>query len=117
MGYDETLAPMAPGNLLVEHVLDRLCAAKRVTEANLVSDAQWHRSWGPASSRVTTHFVANTTVRGVVTVALLRMRERALERRARRSTPSVSPLESEGTLPAATSTSSGRGARREPAGH
>lgn len=88
MGYDESLSAMAPGNLLVEHALERHCAGSGVAEVNLVSDAQWHQSWNPASTDVHTHYVANRTITGLLTIALLRVKERLRARRARRATGS-----------------------------
>lgn len=86
MGYDESLSPMAPGNLLVEHALGRHCTTPAISEVNLVSDASWHSGWDPASLVVCTHFVANLTLRGIITVAALRVKERLIARRARRAT-------------------------------
>lgn len=88
MGYDETLSAMAPGNLLVEHALERHCSTRGVVEVNLVSDAQWHQSWNPASTAVHTHYVANRTMTGLALVALLRAKERLRARHARRATGS-----------------------------
>ena len=84
IGYDDSLATMAPGNLLMEQLLDRLCK-DAVTEANLVSDASWHRSWNPHSYHTKTYFVGNRTVRGLGLVLLLRLRNRIRDFQERRA--------------------------------
>jgi CelD/BcsL family acetyltransferase involved in cellulose biosynthesis len=84
IGYDDSLGAMAPGNLLMEQLLDRLCKDS-VTEANLVSDASWHRSWNPHSYHTRTYFVGNRTARGLSLVLLLRLRNRIREFQERRA--------------------------------
>ena len=88
IGYDDSLATMAPGNLLMEQLLDRLCRDS-VTEANLVSDASWHRSWNPHSYHTNTYFVGNRTVRGLTLVLLLRLRNRVRDIQERRAAARV----------------------------
>jgi CelD/BcsL family acetyltransferase involved in cellulose biosynthesis len=98
-GYDESLAAMAPGNLLFEKTLERLSADARVSEMNLVSDATWHQTWSPQRQRVSTHFVANRTLRGLATVALLRLKERVSDRRTPAAAVDAMAARADDTLP------------------
>jgi len=74
IGYDDVFKNVAPGNLIMEQLLDRLCA-HGVTEANLLSNATWHASWNPKTYPASTYFVANGTPRGLGMIALLRLRK------------------------------------------
>jgi CelD/BcsL family acetyltransferase involved in cellulose biosynthesis len=49
IGYDESYASCAPGNLLLDHVLKTAAQRSGIHTYNLVSGAQWHRRWRAAS--------------------------------------------------------------------
>ena len=116
-GYDEELSAVAPGNLLFEHTLERLTGAANVDEANLVSDAAWHQTWNPQRHAVATHFVANRTLRGLATVALLRAKERVQHWRDSRRRDGR-PAETTGARPRTITPKGADGSdrKRQPAG-
>ncbi|HWB19175.1 MAG TPA: GNAT family N-acetyltransferase [Phycisphaerales bacterium] len=45
IAYDESRSAMAPGNMLLEHVLKGCSADGRVHTVHLMSDAGWHEDW------------------------------------------------------------------------
>lgn len=63
IGYDEAYAPLAPGNMLLEHLLEG-CAARGIREVDLVTDAPWHADWRPSSQPVCEVVILNRTARG-----------------------------------------------------
>jgi CelD/BcsL family acetyltransferase involved in cellulose biosynthesis len=75
IGYDERHAPLAPGNMLLEHLLARLREDGRMREVNLVSDAAWHASWRPVRTPQFEIVCANNTFRGLAAIVLLRARK------------------------------------------
>ena len=75
IGYDERYARLAPGNMLLEHVLDRCHAEGDVDEVDLVSDAPWHRPWKASSRRRLTALVFSASARGRAAWALGRGKE------------------------------------------
>ncbi len=66
IGYDESQSRLAPGNMLMEWLLQRLVAEGEVKVLNLVTDAKWHESWKPGSDRVFNAYVFRRTVRGLL---------------------------------------------------
>lgn len=64
IGYDERHARLAPGNMLLEALLQRLSGDMYVNRVDLISDARWHDDWNPASYRVTDYLVFNRSPRG-----------------------------------------------------
>jgi CelD/BcsL family acetyltransferase involved in cellulose biosynthesis len=75
IGYDEKHAVLAPGNMLLEHLLARLRSEGRMRVVNLVSDADWHTSWRPVRTPQFEIVCANNTLRGLAAIALLRARK------------------------------------------
>ncbi len=71
IGYDESYAQFAPGNMLLEHTLRRYMEEGVVKYVNLVTDAEWHASWRPLSAAVLDVRVFNTTAAGLSAWALL----------------------------------------------
>jgi CelD/BcsL family acetyltransferase involved in cellulose biosynthesis len=47
IGYDQELAEISPGNLLLAHTLTRLHAQGEVAHLNLITDVDWHSRWRP----------------------------------------------------------------------
>ena len=64
IGYDERHARLAPGNMLLEAVLQRLSGDARIGRVDLISDARWHDDWNPNSYYVADYLVFNRSLRG-----------------------------------------------------
>jgi CelD/BcsL family acetyltransferase involved in cellulose biosynthesis len=75
IGYDERYAQLAPGNMLLEHVLRRCNAERDIDVVDLASDASWHASWNPKSEQHLSVMVFNDTVRGRMAHALAQGKE------------------------------------------
>lgn len=66
IGYDESQSRLAPGNMLMERLLQRLVAEEQVTLLDLVTDAKWHASWKPRSDRAFNAYVFRRSPRGLL---------------------------------------------------
>lgn len=64
IGYDEARAALAPGNLLLEQLI-QYCASNesRLTQLNLITGVQWHDDWKPRSEKVSNIWIYNHTAR------------------------------------------------------
>jgi CelD/BcsL family acetyltransferase involved in cellulose biosynthesis len=110
IGYDESYKHEAPGNLLLERLLQTVAGEPAIRYVDLVSDAAWHQSWKPVQRRVLVHHVFHPTPRGVpVWLALrgkqlLRPAVHELRRRGREWTARVRPARAapEAVAPATT---------------
>ena len=71
IGYDETHAHLAPGNLLLERLLTAYDKHPVVKYVDLVSDADWHTSWKPEVRAVFRHLLFCPTPRGIFAWAAL----------------------------------------------
>jgi CelD/BcsL family acetyltransferase involved in cellulose biosynthesis len=87
IGYDESYAQFAPGNMLLEHTLRRYVEEGGVKYVNLVTDAEWHANWKPLSTAVLDVRVFNTTVSGLCALFLLRAKRYLSRFRRRRVRP------------------------------
>jgi CelD/BcsL family acetyltransferase involved in cellulose biosynthesis len=76
IGYDESFAELAPGNMLIEHTLRRYEQAGVVKCVNLVTDADWHGSWKPQSLAVLDVRLFNTSAAGLSAFLVLSARRR-----------------------------------------
>jgi hypothetical protein len=47
IGYDERLARLSPGQLLIERTVERCCADPEIRRLGLVSHTEWVREWRP----------------------------------------------------------------------
>ena len=47
VAYNEQLANLAPGNLLLAWLINRCAVEDEVRYVNLVSDTDWHKDWSP----------------------------------------------------------------------
>jgi CelD/BcsL family acetyltransferase involved in cellulose biosynthesis len=75
IGYDETYAQVAPGNMLLEHTIQRYLREGAIRYVNLITDALWHSCWRPMSYAVSTAWVFNMTAAGLGAYSLLRAKE------------------------------------------
>jgi CelD/BcsL family acetyltransferase involved in cellulose biosynthesis len=76
IGYDEAYAHVAPGNMLLEHTIQRYCREGAIKYVNLITDAMWHSCWRPMSYVVSRAWVFNMTAAGLTAYSLLRAKER-----------------------------------------
>jgi len=51
IGYDESRSRLAPGNMLLERLLQRLTAEGAIKAVSLVTSFKWHDNWKPHSDR------------------------------------------------------------------
>jgi CelD/BcsL family acetyltransferase involved in cellulose biosynthesis len=75
IGYDERYAHLAPGNMLLEAVLQEYAGHATVRYVDLVSGADWHHSWRPIARKVLQHFVFRPSLRGRLAWAALAARQ------------------------------------------
>jgi CelD/BcsL family acetyltransferase involved in cellulose biosynthesis len=71
IGYDEAYAQMAPGNMLLEHTIQRYLREGAIKYINLVTDTPWHACWRPLSYVVSRAWVFNITAAGLTAYSLL----------------------------------------------
>ena len=64
IGYDEAYSRFAPGNMLLEHLLQRSISTGDTEEINLISDASWHADWKPKTLKRNTIVVFNRSLPG-----------------------------------------------------
>jgi CelD/BcsL family acetyltransferase involved in cellulose biosynthesis len=50
IGYDESYAHIAPGNLLHWYIIQSACEDRRLDTFNMTSDAAWHSQWRPQAT-------------------------------------------------------------------
>lgn len=75
LAYDEACSRMAPGNMLLEHVVLN-GGADGIRRINVVGNPQWFGDWRPTGQDVHCHWVANGTVRGRALAGLLGAKRR-----------------------------------------
>jgi CelD/BcsL family acetyltransferase involved in cellulose biosynthesis len=75
IGYDEEYSRVAPGNLLLENVVDRGARSGSIRAVNLVTDAAWHADWKPERYGVRDAYVFNRTPRGLLAWLLTRAKQ------------------------------------------
>jgi CelD/BcsL family acetyltransferase involved in cellulose biosynthesis len=66
IGYDESQAALAPGNLLLEWLLKKYDGHPVLRHIDLVSDAAWHGSWKPEARSLQRHLLLRPTTRGLL---------------------------------------------------
>ena len=71
IGYDEDYAQVAPGNMLLEHIIQRYLREGAIKYVNLVTDTPWHSCWKPSSYAVSRAWVFNTTSAGLTAYSML----------------------------------------------
>lgn len=76
IGYDESYRHVAPGNLLLDQLLQELADEPAIRFVDLISDANWHPSWKPVPRQVLVHHVFQPTPMGVSVYAALRSKQR-----------------------------------------
>jgi CelD/BcsL family acetyltransferase involved in cellulose biosynthesis len=74
--YDETLARVAPGRLLMDWTIARCCEDPRVSRVNFVSHQGWLKSWQPDVLPVRTAYISLHPYAARAHVAVLNMRFR-----------------------------------------
>jgi len=69
LAYDERHTRLAPGNMLLEHVIDSGCASGRFRHVNLVGDPPWFKDWRPLEVPVYTIELYNATLAALALLA------------------------------------------------
>ncbi len=103
ISYDERFAPIAPGHLLLEHILRRCCEDSSINHVNLVGGSAWDLVWEPEISGTYNVYVGIGGWTARARVALLRMSFRywpVVKRWLRRSAEAGSPPAPRANLPA-----------------
>ncbi len=73
IGYDEAYARCAPGNMLLERVLQTCSRPESgIHVVSLVTAREWHQNWRPRCWPVSQAWVFNTTMAGLTAYGLLR---------------------------------------------
>ena len=72
IAYDEAQAALAPGNLLLERLLQKYEGHPHIQYVDLVSGAAWHSSWKPVVREVRRQLLFRRTTRGLLAWGLLR---------------------------------------------
>jgi CelD/BcsL family acetyltransferase involved in cellulose biosynthesis len=108
IGYDESYRHEAPGNLLLERLVQEVAVDPAIRYIDLVSDASWHQSWKPVQRDVLVHHVFQPTPLGVAAWGALRGKQllrpvvHAVRRRARELAARVRPSSASGAAGAET---------------
>jgi CelD/BcsL family acetyltransferase involved in cellulose biosynthesis len=80
IGYNEAHGELAPGNMLLERLIQRLASPEQpVKRINLITGMQWHEDWKPRSEKVSNLWIYNHTARATLLYRL------ALHRRTLRA--------------------------------
>ncbi|WP_405230062.1 GNAT family N-acetyltransferase [Lentisalinibacter sediminis] len=64
IGYRERFADLGPGNLLLKHLIDRLCRDKRVRQICFVTDPDWAAKWKSDSLPLYSYVAYARSLRG-----------------------------------------------------
>lgn len=72
IGYDESFAHLAPGNMLLEYTLQRYQHDGVIRQLSLVTDAPWHANWKPLSFSVCDAYIFKASPLGLAAYVGLR---------------------------------------------
>jgi CelD/BcsL family acetyltransferase involved in cellulose biosynthesis len=75
IGYDESYRQEAPGNMLLERLLQEAASDPAIRHVDLISDAAWHDSWKATRYRVLVHNIFHGSPLAMVEWARLRSNE------------------------------------------
>lgn len=93
IAYDEQLADLSPGQVLMDRAIEEACGAAEVTRLSLVTGVSWMRDWRPYNRPVMTHWLALTPLSQVLlgiwycSYKLLSARNRRVRRTDAEGTP------------------------------
>lgn len=65
VGYHEDYSKIAPGNLLMQQVLEASCRSGQIRTVSFVTDPVWCHPWRPSSTELFNQYLFNRTWRGV----------------------------------------------------
>lgn len=80
IGYDERYARTAPGNVLMDWLVQRCAADASTCSVDLVTDAAWHASWKPEQEPVFDACLFNSTLLGRTAFFLMKAKQRAFQK-------------------------------------
>lgn len=76
IGYDEYFSHLAPGNMLLENLLQRKANVDHLKYISLVTGSSWHVDWKPLSKKVMRVFLFNNkTLRGLLVKSILNAKD------------------------------------------
>ena len=75
LAYDERHARLAPGNMLLERVIQSGIASGSFRHVNLVGDPPWFKDWRPQEMPVFTIELYNGTAAGLALLAIRRVKQ------------------------------------------
>jgi CelD/BcsL family acetyltransferase involved in cellulose biosynthesis len=76
LAYDEDWARVAPGNMLLERVIEKGIQDKEFRYVNLVNDPPWFKDWRPAGQGIYNIWLFNATPWGMALLAAMRAKQR-----------------------------------------
>jgi CelD/BcsL family acetyltransferase involved in cellulose biosynthesis len=75
IGYDESYRQEAPGNMLLERLLQEIGGDRSIRYLDLVSGTAWHDSWKPLRCRLFMHYIFHNLPLGMAVWAAIRGRK------------------------------------------
>lgn len=66
IGFDEKYYELAPGNMLLENLIERYGEDEKIKSINLITGSEWHKDWKPLSYNVFKVCIFNNTIRGLI---------------------------------------------------
>jgi CelD/BcsL family acetyltransferase involved in cellulose biosynthesis len=75
LAYDEDWSRVAPGNMLLEHVIQEGIRSKAFQRVNLVGDPPWFKDWQPDSQNVYNIWLFNETPVGLVLFGAMKAKQ------------------------------------------
>jgi hypothetical protein len=74
IGYHEAYSEIAPGNLLMNRVIENSCRSGAIKAVSFVTDPVWSRPWRPSSIELFDYYLFNRTWRGMLAWAIAKGR-------------------------------------------
>ncbi|MEW6109466.1 MAG: GNAT family N-acetyltransferase [Nitrospirota bacterium] len=78
IGYNEKYAQLAPGNMLLEKLIQRASNDEKIKYINLTTGSHWHKDWKPHSFKVVRVYIFNKTHIGLLGFILAKAKKHVL---------------------------------------
>ena len=75
IGFDEKYYKLAPGNMLLENLIQRYGEDKKIKYINLLTGSEWHQDWKPLSYNVFKVYIFNDTKKGLLGFNLTKVKK------------------------------------------
>lgn len=76
IGHDEKYSKIAPGNMLLENLIEKSASDDDIKKINLISGSPWHTDWMPEFINVFRMYIFNKTVAGLFAYYTLKSKRR-----------------------------------------